>query len=434
MSGSDYTDSFEEGLPRTPPRVVFLSILLTSILAGAFYALSLIHRSATWVVWVCIYIIIFLSAKELPLRRLLLPVMPYLVWLCFYLTWGLIVSPTTDIAFASKTLITTTTLALSMAILTAKPHYLRTFANFAQFAVVVNLLLWILIPWSSRISILVMKIAGQNDPDFSGFSRFGGMLGNPNMLGYVCIVTTILSVLAIPWIAWMGRLSCLPLLYLGASRKAVVLYLVVIIIYVIIIQRRNVKFWVTAATLVFSSAMVLLLSNGLREKSHSVAENPAISRLMDLQEKDTSQRGGETRLDLLHEWLSVLRYEPWYGYGLRAMVGRVFDEEHPERVLVKGPYPMGAHNTYLGVWVDVGPVGFIAFVLMLLHYMRMCLFTGGDPITKWVLVSFMVVNLAFLFVSHSHLFSFEGMVPFTLFFLLPSCTGLRGLGRSLTWE
>jgi O-antigen ligase len=434
MSGSGYTDTVEGGAALAPVKVVFLSVLMTSILAGALGPLSLIHRSATWAVWGCIIVLIFLARKELPLVRLLLPVLPYMLWLCFYLIWGLIVSPNTDLGFAAKLLVTTTILALSMAILTANPNHLRIFANCAQFAVVANLLLWLLIPWSAQISALILKIAGRTDPDFSGFSRYGGMLGNPNMLGYICIVTTILSVLAVPWIAWMGRLSCLPLLYLGASRKSTMLYLAIILIYVMVVQRRSFKFWVTAAVLALSSVLVLVLSDGLTAKSHSATDNPVISRIMDLQEKDTDQRGGMTRADLLQHWISTLRDEPWYGYGLRAMVGRVYDEEHPEKVLVKGPYSMGAHNTYLGVWVEVGPVGFFAFLLLLFHYSRRCLFNGGDPITKWVLISFLVVNLAFLFVSHSHLFSFEGMACFTLFFLLPSSSGLWGLGRSLTWK
>jgi O-antigen ligase len=430
MAGIGYAGPFEEQPTKSPFRVVCLSILMTIFLSGALYVLPLIHTGSTWVIWGCIFIIIILSARELPLDRLLLPFMPYFGWLCFYLIWGLIVSPITNIAYASKTALTTLVLATCLAILTAKPHYLRTFANCVQFSVMVNLLLWVLVPWSSTVHSLIMTLARQLDPDFAGFSRYGGMLGNANMLGYICLLATIVSVLAVPWIAWLGRLSCLPLMYLSASRKATLLYLAILLLYVIIIQRRNFKFWVAAGVLVVSTAMLLFMDDSFRATSQSTMRNPAISRLLDLEEKDAALRGNETRVGLLRSWVGILRDEPWYGYGLQTMSGTLYVEDHPDIIWLKGPNPIGTHNTYLGVWIDIGPVGFFAFILMLLHYARKCLFTEVEPIIKWALISFLVVNLAFLFVSHNHLFCFEGKVSFALFFLLPSCAGLMELNRS----
>lgn len=420
------TGPFDEEEVKSPFQVVFLSILMTIIFSGSMAILTLIHRSITWAVWGCIFIILLLFVKELRLGHLLLPFMPFFVWLCFYLSWGLIVSPATDIGFAAKAAVTSLTLATCIAILTSRPHYLQSLANCLQFSVMANLLLWVLAPRSSFISSLLKNRTTETD-----FSRFGGMFGNANELGYICLIAIIVSALAIPWIAWLGRLSSLPLLYLSASRKSSILFLAILILYVIIVQRRNAKFWVTALVLVIPSVMLLFLNDDLREKSQSAAENPAITRMLDWQEKDSSQKGAETRVDLLHTWLSILHDEPWYGYGLQTMSGTSYVPDHPEIVLIKGPYPLGTHNTYLGVWVDIGPVGFIAFILVLLHYARRSLFAKVDPLTKWVLVAFMVVNLAFLFVSHSHLFSFEGEISFALFFLLPSCLGLRELGRSL---
>jgi O-antigen ligase len=431
MAGIDRAGPLDDQLTRSPLPVVFLSILMAFILSGALSLLPLIHPSGTWVVWGCIAILLVLFARELPLGRLLLPFAPYFLWLCFYLTWGLIVSPVTDFGFAGKTALTTLVLAACMAILTARPRYLRTFANCAQLSVVANLVLWVITPWSSNVAALLMRLANQTDADLAGFNRYGGMLGNANMLGYICLIATIVSILAVPWVAWIGRLSCLPLLYLSASRKATILYLVILLLYVIIVQRRNFKFWVTAVVVVVSSTMILLLSDGFRAKSRLTMEDPAIVRLLDLQEKDSTEHGEETRVDLLHNWLAVLHDEPWYGYGLQAMSGTLSMENHPDIILLKGPYPTGTHNTYLGVWVDIGPVGFIAFILMMLYYAKKCLFTEGDAIMRWVMVSFLAVNLTFLFVSHNHLFSFEGKVAFALFFLLPSCAGLIGLRRSL---
>lgn len=425
--GSFTADEFDSA--RTPAKGVLLAILMVVILSGILPYFSFFIRGLTWIIWIVIWWILYSFSKELPLGRLLRPAGPYLLWLAFYLTWALIVSPNTDLAFAFKVMLTTTTLGLCMAILTAKPFYLRTFASAVQFAVIGNVVVFVLILKSAKVAAVVQAVAQNTDTFEVGISRFGGLWGNPNMAGYICLVATLLSVLAVPWIAWLGRLSCLPLLYLAASRKSLVLYVAILLLYLLVVQSRKVKFWLVAASAVFFLAMAFLLNDGLRTQSQSLSENATVSRLTDLTETATSQMGGETRLDLFHRWTTVLAAEPWYGYGLMAMAGTQYDEKNPEKVVTKGIFPLGTHNTYLGVLVDVGPVGFIGFILIMLHYARKCLSTRTDPITQWVLLSFLMCNVIILFVSHNHLFCFEGKIAFTLFFLLPSSAGLRQLGQ-----
>jgi len=429
MAEANLIDSFENESPKTPLKGVVLAILMMVILSGSLYLLSFLFRSFTWLIWGMIYVIIYLFSKELPLRRLMVPVMPYLIWLYCYLVWGLIVSPLTDIPFAAKVAVTTTTLAACMAILTAKPHYLRTFANAAQFAVVANVLALFLMLHSQRFSDFVLASTQRTEAYELGVSRFAGLWGNPNMAGYICLIATILSILATRWIAWIGRLSCLPLLYLTASRKSMIIYFVILFLYLVIVQRRNFKFWVLSAATAASLVLAFALSNGLRAKSQSAQKDPTIIRLMDWQETETVGRGGETRVDLLHHWTTRLSSEPWYGYGLQAMAGTMYDEKNHNKVVSKGVFPMGTHNTYLGILIDIGPLGFIAFILVLIHYGKLCLVSGRDTTSQWVLTSLLVCNTIILFVSHSHLFCFEGKVVFTLLFLLPTAPGLRELGR-----
>jgi O-antigen ligase len=319
-----------------------------------------------------------------------------------------------------------------MAILSARAQYLRALATAAQFSVVLNVLVLFLILGVPRFQALLMVVTQRLDPFVLGVSRFGGLWGNPNMSGYICLVATILSILAVPWVAWLGRLSCLPLLWLSASRKAMVLYILIFILYLLLVQLRNLKFWVASITLVTAMIMVLVLNDGLRRQSQAAPHNATISRLMDLSESETTQRGGQTRVDLLHHWTTLLAAEPWYGYGLKAMAGTLYDEDDPEKVLTKGLFPLGTHNTYLGVLIEVGPAGFLAFLLVMLHYAWVSLVNRADPISRWVLTSFLLCNLVILLVSHNHLFSFEGKMAFTLFFLLPSSAGLRELGQGLS--
>jgi|GEM_PF-1781949 len=432
MTEFSYVGPQDREFLKPSPRAVVLAACLAFIISGAPPFLSFYLRPSTWVIWIIMTGTCLSFARSLPLGRLMRPALPYLAWLVFYLIWGLIVSPITDIAFALKVATTTSILALCGAILTTEPLSLRTLAGFMQLTPIINLILLLAVPHVAWLSQMMSAVTQRSDVYVLGSTRYGGLYGNANMLGYICLITTIFSILAPRWIAWAGRLSCLPLFYAAASRKSMILFVLIFILYLVIVQRRNLRFWLVAVAGTFALVLAMLLSAGLQAESRTVGENPNVVRLMDLQEKETAQRGGETRIDLLHHWTSLLGGEPWYGYGLQAMAGDMHDEKDPEKVILKGVFPMGTHNTYLGVWIDIGPIGFFAFILVMLHYARKALFTGGDPVTQWVMASLAACNLIFLLVSHNHLFCFEGKTAFTLFFLLPSSVGLRRLGRYLT--
>jgi len=417
-----------QGRHRVPAKVVILSVLLTVILSGLLPFLSLVQRFTTWILWGGIVLIIALFAKELPLRRLIRPMVPYLGWLVFYLTWAVIVSPLTRIGAAGKLVATTLILGTSIAILASRARYLQVFASIAQLALVFNLALYFIMLRSTFIESMIRQVFNESSSYVAESARYGGTWGNPNMLGYICLITTILSVLAGPVMAWVGRLSALPLLYFSASRKASILYLLILAAYLFYVQRRNYKFWMASAAVGIALAMAMALSDGLRAETRSLSENKSISRIMDVSEEKTKEAGGETRLDLLHHWTSALAQEPWYGYGFQAMGGTITDDAHPDKVLMRGVYPVGTHNTYLGIYVEIGPVGFISFLIMLVYYARLSLVTGDGPVSRWVMFSIMLCNLAYLMVSHSQLFCFEGEISYTLWYVLLSCAGLRELG------
>jgi len=429
MAGTRYLDP-EKAFSRTSRfNGMLLAFLLGFILCGGFYFLSSFNRQVGWAVWLIIVWLLFSFSRELPLGRLVRPAGPYLLWLYFFLTWGIIVSPITDWAYAAKVAITTTILAFCTGILASKPYYLRAFANFAQAGAVVNLVVLIGMAQSTRFATLVMATVAHNLSYVFGSTRYGGMWGNANMVGCVSVAFLILSVLATPWIAWVGRLSCLPLLYYSASRKSAVIFVLLILLYLLIVKRRDFRFWLGLGTLTFSLALTFILSAGLRAKSHLAREDANISRVMDIQEKETAQKGDVTRLSLLHQWLTALTLEPWYGYGMEAMAGTHYDENDPEKIVFKGLFPLGTHNTFLGVWVETGAAGFITFVLMIGYYAWKHLSAKGDPVSRWVMVTFLASNLISLVFMHTILFCFEGKILFTLFFMLPDCAGLRDFQR-----
>jgi O-antigen ligase len=102
------------------------------------------------------------------------------------------------------------------------------------------------------------------------------------------------------------------------------------------------------------------------------------------------------------------------------MAGTQYDEDNPDRVVRKGVMQLGTHNTYLGVWLDVGPAGFLAFLLLIGHYARRCLRFRGDPSSRWGVLSLGLVTVSYLMFSHDLLFVFAGQVVYALLFLLPA--------------
>jgi len=415
---------------RSPIKLKFLGFWMAIALSGAMPFLSYFFRGFTWIVWGMVLLVMVSCALEMSLRRHLMPLMPYLVWLSCYLIWGTIVSPIPDPPFAARTLASTFLLGTAMAIFSARPRYLRTLANAAQFAVMINLLLLIVLPMSSGLQEVVLFVTKRPGLLDAGMGRYGGLWGNPNMAGFVCLLAIALSVLASPGIGWLGRLSCAPIIYYGASRRGGVFFLVAILLYALMVQRRNLRFWIGSLAVAIALFTFFNLSRGLQVTARSASQDVAVNRMLDLEEENTTRRGGESRIDLLHHYVSLLDQTPWYGLGLKAMTGNQYDENDPSKVVGKGLMPLGSHNTYLGLWIDVGPVGAITFALLMLSYIRLCLIFRGPPALRWVVVFLGMVNATYLFFSHDLLFTFEGQISYTLLFLLPQCSAMLMLTRS----
>lgn len=404
-----------------------MAFLMGLILAGALPFLSFFFRGFTWMVWGLVLLLLVSTAMKLRYGRLLLPMWPYMAWFTFYFIWGLIVAPSRDYNFAIKAWLITLLLGGAVALLTSSAKALRSFANAAQFAVVVNLLLLFLIPLSSKLASIMFAVTQRSGMlNMEGVGRYGGLWGNPNVGGYVALLVVILSVFANPWLAWMGRLCAVPIIYLTASRRAGLFFVFIVLLYLLIAKRRDLRWWIGGIVVSVFLVIGFSLSRAMRQEVRSASSRGAISRMLDVGEKNTAEKGGVTRLALFEEWSSQLDQEPWYGYGMQAMAGTRVDDD-TMKVVGLGRVMLGTHNTYLGVWIDVGPVGFFAFLLVIFHYAKRSLTYRGLPAVRWALASLCLVNLAYLFFSHSLLFSFEGQVAFALMFLLPVSPALAEL-------
>jgi O-antigen ligase len=413
---------------RSTPAEAAVPLLFTLILSGAMPFMSHYLRASTWLVWAAMALVMSLLWRPLDLGRLLLPMRPYLLWLGFYMIWGLIIADYRDFGFAVKVSVTTVLLGGCAAVIGASPRNLGRFATGVQIAVIGNLAILFLANLVPRVALVIQTVTFRAASFEEGMSRYGGLWGNPNLAGFVCIVATLLSVFAAPWAARLGRLSCLPLLYLSASRKSAILYLAILVLYLLLVQRRNVKFWAGSVSLALALGMAFTLSTSLRRQSAAVEQNPYVSRLLDLTESSKKRTtNDETRVELFREWSRVLAAEPWYGYGLETMAGTLISEDTLNTVRNKGILPLGSHNTYLGVWIETGPIGFLAFLAVIVMYLRTCLKVRGPARLRWAMASLALVNAVFLFFSHSHLFESATQIVCALMFLLPTSPAVREL-------
>lgn len=402
-----------------------LAFMMFCIMSGLLPFFSYFSRASTWAIWGGIAALAAWKSRNGRWRRNIMPLLPYWLWLAFYLLWSLIVANFAGAALGVKIFLTTILLGLAVAGIASSRPSIASLSNGLQLAVLVNVLVAVLVTVSPAADRIFTLVTGHHAAYELGPGRYGGLWGNPNMGGYICLVATIFSVFATPLVAWIGRLSCLPILYLAASRKAATLYVFILVLYMLYSKRERFKLWMTLGLLALFLALGLMVDQGLQRESAQLASNATITRLMDLRENAETSRGINTRMDLLEEYYKVASREPWYGYGFMAMAGDQYDEKDKNLLVRKGLFEWGAHNTYAGLWIDAGPIAAIAFYLLMLHYARANLAFQGDPSTRWALAALTVVNLVIIFYSHNHLFDFGGQVAFLLMFYLPYSPGLR---------
>ncbi len=308
-----------------------------------------------------------------------------------------------------------------MAIFVQKYKHLHFFANCTQWILFFNILFLLLVVIYPSFQSIVTPDALAGDAYEASKERFAGLWGNPNMAGYVCVVVIILSTWATRWVAWVGRISGVAIIYFSASRKAALLLTIIFLMNILIVQRRNIKAWLLVGAGALIVVVPFLFDNRVMGSSVSrLANDQKLSRMVDLSE---SQSGDdESRVALLKHWIPIVSAAPWYGYGLGSMAG--YDSQG--RIPRKELFITGTHNTYLGIWVDVGPIGLIAFLGVFSIYIYRYLVSSFSPTTRWALLSLMVCNILILTVSHNHLFCAEGIMAFSLFFLLPTSPALMG--------
>src|ERR1035438_304685 len=194
--------------------VVILSIMLGGALPSVLYVFS---RNALWVIWVIFLLFIIILSLQLWLPRLILPALPLVAWLTVYVCWGILAAPYPIFISGFRLWFRFLCIIAAMAIVTSHPRRWALFANATQWVLVVNLLVtaWLMTYPEYQQHPLFLRLDATLESD-----RFAGMWGNANEAGLAALFIMVLSHWAKRWIAWIGRISGVTVIFLTASRTA----------------------------------------------------------------------------------------------------------------------------------------------------------------------------------------------------------------------
>ena len=222
--------------------------------------------------------------------------------------------------------------------------------------------LWLTVMWTGAYLAVALGdeiIQGTFQPFSAGY-RFAGTI-HPNAQAINCAIL-FLAVLQLHRDAQRrkGALVLLLLisflfLYLTRSRTAFTSVVAVMIVQWGIIQSRSAKVAIASAVLVLVIASLLLSS----------VVWPVAQRGLTMGREDASETTGTLtgRRQLWEQCLEFSAERPWLGYGY----GGFWNPERSTEVINQQGWPIShAHNAYLDILLELGPVALLVYVLILL--------------------------------------------------------------------
>ncbi len=404
---------------RLTPSYLVLVTILSIMLGGVFPAIYILFsQTAVWLVWLLLWIVMMLLWQQVPIHRLLLPMVPMLFWVMGYICWGILAASYPIFESGYRLAFRFVSIAVAIAIITSHQRKLTLFANATQWVLVFNLLVtFILMQYPQYQNMLVF-----NRLNVSAYSdRFAGLWGDANEAGLVSLLILVLSYWAKRWVAWIGRISGFLIIYLTASRTAIWILVGLIVLYFVIGagRRTQVKLAAIFGVLIIT---VYFYVNMTRANLLTIAQNnQTISRVLDITESKTRGEGNDSRIDLMKKWMFLASIEPWYGYGLYSLEG----DESRETGIHRGFPGQGTHNLYLGLFIDVGFAGLFTFLTLIGYQLIKIYRTPLLPAVHRTLFALCFITLIFSNANHQMLLAYPGWIAFSLIFILPTSPALR---------
>lgn len=395
-----------------------LTVLLCIMLGGVFPAIvGSFGQAADYGMWILLWALLASFCMELPLHRLLKPATPLVAWMALYICWGIMAADYPIFTEGYRLAFRFGSIAAAMAVVTSRPERLRMFANALQWVLVLNLAVTVLL--MARPEYQGLGLLARMNVDLEA-DRFAGFWGNANQAGLVALLILVLSRWASPWQGRIGQVCGLAIIYLTESRTATWISVTLAVLYVVFAARRRVKLNLLLAVLVLAAGGLFALKSSGASLRTVVANNPTLSRVLDVSESKNEQAAGGSRLTVVKDWLRLVPSEPWYGYGLYTLFGGESSESVPR----PGFPVVGPHNLYLGILLDVGLGGLLSFLAVIGFQLRRIRRLPLVPGARHVLFAFCFIILVFSNFNHDMLTDYAGWIAYSLLFLLPASKAL----------
>ncbi len=320
---------------------------------------------------------------------------PYVLVLVAYITWGTFVSTTPADVFGRGTAL----LILNLLLLTATAAVLQTratlrrLAGVAQIAVLGNLVITI---YELSHPEYVAQLAYRLNPLATAFNglRPAGLWSNPNDAGVAMLFGFVLSFWAPRPLALLGRTAAIVGIFLTSSREAEYPLLICVGLYtawsaISALRSRSPRLLRKAATAICTvaaaAASVPLLFQLPGAKNVFMY---AVARFLDFGQGLTNQSPTDPgRSALATQYLNRYLTGPWQGSGLFTFQGTDFI--------------LGAHNMYIMVLGEAGPVVLLLYVATLLYALARQANFPLLPTDRVVHSLLWVVIVLVAFVSHN---------------------------------
>ncbi len=231
--------------------------------------------------------------------------------------------------------------------------------------------------------------------------RPGGMLRNPNDLATYFLFTFLLSFWCPTLLRLSGFVVSLFGIYLSASRGGSLLFMFCIVIvgagllrhsFTLNFRRLLRIVGVGFVGFVFLFAVYLALHNDVLSIKSDVGES-RIERILSL----TTSNAAGSRMALWQYWLSVALDAPIHGDGLYSFQGGIYS---PASRSVGG---QGSHNMWIMLLGEVGFLGPLAFMMILLIGLLRILRYRDNPMGRLIFLLIWFVFVALSFKGHNQL-------------------------------
>jgi O-antigen ligase len=395
--------------------VVILAIMLGGALPSLLYAVS---RNAIWIVWGLEIVLLFTLGLQLALPMLILPAMPLMAWLAVYICWGTLAAPYPILLSGFRLWVRFFCIIASMAVVTSHSRRLAFFASSVQWVLVANLIVtaWLMAFPEHQQDPFFLRLDATLESD-----RFAGLWGDANQAGLVALFILVLSHWAKPWVAWVGRVSGALIIYLTASRTAFWIAIALTMLYFFFVAGKKSIYHAAMLALAFILLGVGILNSPKVGDIAFIKDNPNLSRVFDLSESKTREKGEGSRLDLAEKWLPIAARQPWFGNGLYSSEG----DASAETMVKRGLPNQGTHNLYLALFIDDGWVGLLLFMGIIIFQLIKIWQAPLTPEVHKAMFALCFVILVFSLTSHQMVTDYPGWMGFSLIFLLPTSPALR---------